>query len=239
MIDCLQGFFAAAQRVERGGQVVVSLGNRSVESQGFTIFGDRRLELPAPREGIGQVVVHARGSGAAFDGAAIAGHGLFRSTHRREQGPAVVERFHVAGIDAEDFVVRLQCFIGPAGRFEGHRQVVARAEEPGLQSNGLAKGVDRSINPVERAVTRAQVAVVQRRAAALGDRLANEVHALRVIRLLMSRHAQEVQGVGMSWVDANDLAIKGLGLLDFARFVILDRAMQRLRDRSHRIPFRP
>ena len=54
----------------------------------------------------------------------------------------------------------------------------------------------------------------------------------------MSGHAQEVQGVGMSRVDANDLAIKGLGLLDFARFVMLDRAMQRLRDRSHRIPFR-
>jgi hypothetical protein len=59
------------------------------------------------------------------------------------------------------------------------------------------------------------------------DRAADQFRAAAMIGLLMGGDPQQVQRVGMSGVNANDLLIEGFRLIELTRFVVFHGLLKR------------
>ena len=88
-------------------------------------------------------------------------------------------------------------------------------------------------SPAQSPVGFAKITVIKRLHAIHGDGLADAGDGRLMLTGLVSDEPQQVQGVGMSRIPPQDLAIELLGLRQLARLVKVHRRLKRVRTGRH------
>jgi len=115
----------------------------------------------------------------------------------------------------------------PAGMGECVGEVRAGGEMRGIERGRCAKTRHGRLRPLERGQRVAQVVVIDRLVGLECDRRADLRDGERMLAALVRDQPEQVRGIGIARIEAQDRAVAPLGAGEIAAFVQPDRRLQR------------
>ena len=203
-------------------------GRIAQERDGPLIRGNRLVPAARPRSAPAKLCEGLPLIGFDFDRAFKAGGCVRRFAQIQKRRTEVHPGLHVALIQLNGLLEAGDCAAVLAAVRQRDAQIVVRDGEIGLQTEGFAELFDRLHGTAERAIDVAQAVVVLGPAAVGVDGLPDIVDGRNLLVALEGDDPQEMQGVAMPRIDAEQVAANRLGPAPVAGPVKLKRRLKRL-----------